>query len=79
MDKNTVSIVRIEEDKVPQAVQKAVDLVGGIEAIVKPGEKLSVDVTADAVGDWALHCHLIYHMHAGMMRVVSVRERGDSA
>ena len=42
---------------------------------VKPGEKLSVDVTADAVGDWAFHCHLLYHMHAGMMRVVSVRER----
>ncbi len=41
----------------------------------KPGEKLSVDITADAVGDWAFHCHLLYHMHAGMMRVVSVRER----
>lgn len=42
--------------------------------IVKPGEKLSVDVTADAVGDWAFHCHLLYHMHAGMFRVVSVRQ-----
>ena len=41
--------------------------------IVKPGEKLSVDITADAVGDWAFHCHLLYHMHAGMMQVVSVR------
>ncbi len=40
--------------------------------VVKPGEKLSVDITADAVGDWAFHCHLLYHMHAGMMRVVSV-------
>jgi CopA family copper-resistance protein len=39
---------------------------------VKPGEILSVDVTADAVGDWAFHCHLLYHMHAGMMQVVSV-------
>ncbi len=43
--------------------------------IVKPAEKLSLDVTADAVGDWAFHCHLLYHMHAGMMRVVSVRPR----
>lgn len=43
--------------------------------IVKPGEKLSVDVTADNVGDWAFHCHLLYHMHAGMMQVVSVRPR----
>ena len=44
--------------------------------LVKPGEKLSVDITADAVGDWAFHCHLLYHMHAGMMQVVSVRETG---
>lgn len=39
---------------------------------VKPGEKLSFDVTADHVGDWAFHCHLLFHMHAGMMQVVSV-------
>lgn len=43
--------------------------------VAKPGEKLSVDITADAVGDWAFHCHLLYHMHAGMMRVISVRDR----
>jgi FtsP/CotA-like multicopper oxidase with cupredoxin domain len=41
--------------------------------VVKPGERLSVDITADAVGDWAFHCHLLYHMQAGMFRVVSVR------
>ncbi len=40
--------------------------------VVKPGEKMSVDITADAVGDWAFHCHLLYHMHAGMMQVVSI-------
>jgi FtsP/CotA-like multicopper oxidase with cupredoxin domain len=40
--------------------------------IVKPGENMSVDITADNVGDWAFHCHLLYHMHAGMFRVVSV-------
>ena len=40
---------------------------------VKPGEKLSVVITADAVGDWAFHCHLLYHMHAGMFQVVSVQ------
>ncbi|NKB36552.1 MAG: copper resistance system multicopper oxidase [Gammaproteobacteria bacterium] len=39
---------------------------------IKPGEKLSVDISADAVGDWVMHCHLLYHMIAGMMRVVSV-------
>lgn len=42
---------------------------------VKPGEKLSVDITADALGDWAFHCHLLYHMQAGMFQVVSVREQ----
>ncbi len=40
--------------------------------IVKPAEKLSFDVSADHVGDWAFHCHLLYHMNAGMMQVVSV-------
>jgi len=40
--------------------------------IVKPGEKLSVDISADHVGDWAFHCHLLYHMEAGMFQVVSV-------
>jgi len=42
--------------------------------LVKPAEKASVDLTADALGDWAFHCHLLYHMQAGMFRVVSVRE-----
>jgi CopA family copper-resistance protein len=45
--------------------------------IVQPGGKVTFDVTTDAVGDWAFHCHLLYHMHAGMMRVVSVRDAGD--
>ncbi len=40
--------------------------------IVKPGEKLAFDVSCEHVGDWAFHCHLLYHMHAGMMNVVSV-------
>ncbi|WP_370337613.1 copper resistance system multicopper oxidase [Parvularcula marina] len=40
--------------------------------VVKPAEKLSVDIAAEHVGDWAFHCHLLYHMHAGMMQVVSV-------
>ena len=44
---------------------------------VQPGGKVTFDLTADAVGDWAFHCHLLYHMNAGMMRVVSVRAAGD--
>lgn len=39
---------------------------------LKPGEKMSVLVTADAPGDWAFHCHLFYHMEAGMFRVFNV-------
>lgn len=41
---------------------------------VLPGGIVSFDLTADALGDWAFHCHMLLHMHAGMMRVVTVRE-----
>ena len=46
---------------------------------VLPGGKVSFDLTADAAGDWAFHCHMLLHMHAGMMRVVTVRDYGDKA
>ena len=39
---------------------------------VKPAERLSVEIDADAPGNWAFHCHLLYHMEAGMFRVVNV-------
>ncbi|MCP1363667.1 copper resistance system multicopper oxidase [Halomonas sp. BBD48] len=39
---------------------------------VKPGERVSALVSADAPGSWAFHCHLLYHMDAGMFRVVKV-------
>ena len=39
---------------------------------VKPGERVSALITADAEGSWAFHCHLLYHMDAGMFRVVKV-------
>ena len=39
---------------------------------VAPGQTLDVDVPADAVGEWAFHCHLIYHMASGMFRKVVV-------
>ena len=41
---------------------------------VLPGGNASFDFTADAYGDWAFHCHMLLHMHAGMMRVITVRE-----
>lgn len=47
---------------------------------VLPGGKVSFDLTADAEGDWAFHCHMLLHMHAGMMRVVTVRtDKGAAA
>ena len=39
---------------------------------VKPAERLSVAITADAPGRWAMHCHLLLHMELGMFRVVEV-------
>jgi CopA family copper-resistance protein len=39
---------------------------------VKPGERLSYLVSADTPGRWAYHCHLLYHMEAGMFRAVIV-------
>ena len=40
--------------------------------IVKPAERVSVAVTADAPGRWAFHCHLLVHMETGMFRIVEV-------
>ena len=39
---------------------------------VQPGQRISYLVTADAIGRWAYHCHLLYHMEAGMFREVRV-------
>ena len=40
--------------------------------IVQPGSSATFDATFNEPGDWAFHCHLLYHMHAGMMQTVSV-------
>ncbi|MNB92865.1 Copper resistance protein A precursor [compost metagenome] len=39
-----------------------------------PGTKRSYRVTADALGRWAYHCHLLFHMEMGMFREVRVDE-----
>ncbi len=41
---------------------------------VKPGETVNVDVLADAEGEWAFHCHLLYHMDTGMFRKLIVEK-----
>jgi CopA family copper-resistance protein len=40
--------------------------------IVQPAQRVTFLVTADALGRWPWHCHLFYHMHAGMFREVVV-------
>lgn len=39
---------------------------------VQPAQQLSYRVSADAVGRWAWHCHLMMHMDAGMFREILV-------
>lgn len=41
--------------------------------IVRPHESIDVDIDADNPGQWALHCHNIYHAEMGMMTVLSYR------
>ena len=41
-----------------------------------PGTKRSYRVRADALGRWAYHCHLLFHMEAGMFREVRIEEGG---
>ena len=50
---------------------------GGVQVrkhtiIVQPAQRISFLVTADALGRWAWHCHLMFHMDAGMFREVVV-------
>ncbi|HEX7814104.1 copper resistance system multicopper oxidase [Dyella sp.] len=40
--------------------------------VVQPAQRIAYRVSADAIGRWAYHCHLLYHMEAGMMREVVV-------
>jgi FtsP/CotA-like multicopper oxidase with cupredoxin domain len=46
---------------------------------VQPGQRLAYGVTADALGRWAYHCHLLYHMEAGMFREVHVEGTSKAA
>ncbi|MGB8328241.1 MAG: copper resistance system multicopper oxidase [Steroidobacteraceae bacterium] len=46
--------------------------------LVQPAQRLSYRVTADALGRWAFHCHLLFHMEAGMFREVRVARARQS-
>lgn len=47
--------------------------------MVPPGERITVDFTADNPGQWLLHCHNAYHMATGMAAVLSYVPAGASA
>ena len=46
---------------------------------VAPGGRVTFDLTADNPGDWAFHCHMMLHMHAGMFNVVTIRPLDGAA
>jgi CopA family copper-resistance protein len=45
--------------------------------VVKPAERLSLLIEVDALGPWAFHCHVLYHMELGMFRVAMVQRPGE--
>jgi len=61
--------------------QSAIDMPNKHTVIVPPGKTVTTLLTADELGEWAIHCHLLYHMTAGMMNkliVANVQENDVS-
>ena len=57
--------------------QQAENLPNKHTVIVPPGKTVTALLTADALGEWAIHCHLLYHMSAGMNKLI-VAQVNDS-
>lgn len=57
--------------------QKAENLPNKHTLIVPPGKTVTALLTADVLGEWAIHCHLLYHMSAGMMNKLIVAQVND--
>ncbi|MFL9497709.1 copper resistance system multicopper oxidase [Acinetobacter baumannii] len=57
--------------------QQAENLPNKHTIIVPPGKTVTALLTADALGEWAIHCHLLYHMSAGMMNKLIVTQVND--
>lgn len=47
--------------------------------VVPPGKTVTALLTADELGEWAIHCHLLYHMSAGMMNKLVVAQVATAA
>lgn len=39
--------------------------------LVPPGDQVTIQYDADNPGNWAFHCHHLYHMNSGMMAAIS--------
>ncbi|MGD3146773.1 copper resistance system multicopper oxidase [Acinetobacter baumannii] len=57
--------------------QQAENLPNKHTIIVPPGKTVTALLTADALGEWVIHCHLLYHMSAGMMNKLIVAQVND--
>ena len=57
--------------------QSPVDMPNKHTLIVPPGKTVTALLTADELGEWAIHCHLLYHMSAGMMNKLIVANVSD--
>ena len=57
--------------------QPAIDMPNKHTVIVPPGKTVATLLTADELGEWAIHCHLLYHMSSGMMNKLIVANVTD--
>ena len=58
--------------------QAAIDMPNKHTVVIPPGQTVTALLTADELGEWAIHCHLLYHMSAGMMNKLIVANVDDS-
>ena len=58
--------------------QSAQDMPNKHTIIVPPSKTVTAMLTADELGEWAIHCHLLYHMSAGMMSKLIVANVDDT-
>ena len=59
--------------------QNAIDMPNKHTLVVPPGKTVTALLTADELGEWAIHCHLLYHMSAGMMSKLVVANVGKTS
>lgn len=64
--------MQLENGQAPQ------DIPNKHTVVVPPGKTVTALLTADELGEWAIHCHLLYHMSAGMMSKLIVANVDDS-